>query len=465
MNKMTSKLFYFFICIIVLFNLKATESFCCFFPFAECEPEQKQTVISHYNIGTTLDRIITRIPSCDTRNVLYTNQLGDHVVVVSGLYPVDIPDTVNDTKTRQTIKIKGLCLSQILLTRDEFLKLLEYVNTVNEYESLRKAVFQTITSTSSILDNHTIKMVGLYHTCLGKLFSGFGDYQKIFATYMDKLKEYVNFIVQIRETDDSEAIPLIDACKAKISNLTASDVVQIKRFFDEILVNGIKQYAHSETAFFYYCHKNNAPVPSVLFTTRDMCPICEDTIVKKMNSADKSVIVVSTKEHEKSWTRHRPDSKVKKVVIDTDVQFNARFSSLTNETSTNKKRVLELKEECEKLLSPRGISLLFQQMAIPSQFSESFSISEDDFDAALGNETKKVKPNLMSIYALDSKLITLSMLIRMYQCIFSQNYLGIKTDNISETNELIKSRLFSHINQQLLQRYMKYMSDQLKPNF
>ena len=460
MNKMTSKLFYFFICIIVLFNLKATESFCCFFPFAECEPEQKQTVISHYNIGTTLDRIITRIPSCDTRNVLYTNQLGDHVVVVSGLYPVAIPDTVNDKKTGQTIKIKGLCLPQILLTEDEFSKLLEYINTINDYESVRKTVLSTITTISSKLDNETIERVKQYHVCLNRLFLGFDDYQKNFVTYMDKLKEYVKFIVQIRKTDDFRAIQLIDDCKTKILNLTASDVVQIKGFFDEILVNGIKQYAHSETAFLYYCHKNNVHISPVLFTTRDMCPICEDTIVKKMNSANESVIVVSTKEHENSWTRHKPDSKVKKVVIDTDVQFNAQFSSLTNEA-----RVLELKEECKKLLSPRGISLLFQKMAIPSQFSESFAISEDDFDAALGNKTKKVKRNLMSTYALDSKLITLSMLIRMYQCIFSQNYLGVKTDIISETNELINSHLFSHINQQLLQGYMKYMSDQLKSDF
>lgn len=97
-------------------------------------------MIDHYNIGSILDEIITRIPSCDTRNILYTNYLESNIVVVSGLYPVTIPETVYNTKTKpkQSIKIKGLCLPQILLTRDEFLKLLEYVDTMNDYESTKK---------------------------------------------------------------------------------------------------------------------------------------------------------------------------------------------------------------------------------------------------------------------------------------------------------------------------------------
>ncbi|MBR1734925.1 MAG: hypothetical protein IJ730_05710 [Alphaproteobacteria bacterium] len=461
MNKMTFKLFYIFLVFTIgLFNFKATESFCCFFPFSKCTFEQKRTVINHYNIGTILDRTITQIPSCDTRNVLYTNQLENNIVVVSGLYPVAIPEIINDTKAKQSIKIKGLCLPQILLTKDEFLKLLEYVNTMNDYESIKKTVLSTITTTPSVLDAHAIEIANKYHICLAKLSSGFLDYQKIFITYMDRLKEYVNFINKIRKIDDSEAIQLIDNCKTKILSLTIGDIVQIKKYFDEILVNGIKQYAHSETAFLYYCHITGASIPSILFTTRDMCPVCEDTIVKKINSIDKSIIVVSTKEYENSWTRHDPFSKVKKVVIDTDVRFDAQFSSLTDET-----KVLELKAEYEKLLSPRGISLLFQQMEIPSQFSESFSVSEDYFDMAIGNKMKKVRRNLTAAYALDSKLITLNMLIRMYQCVFAQNYLGMKTDIISETSKLIESSLFSHINQQLLQTYMKYMSAQLKPDF
>lgn len=461
MNKMISKLFYIFLVFTIgLFNLKATESFCCFFPFSQCTLEQKQTVIGHYNIGTILDRTITQIPSCDTRNVLYTNQLENNIVVVSGLYPVAIPEIINDTKTKQSIKIKGLCLPQILLTKDEFLKLLEYVNTMNDYESIKKTVLSTITTTTPILDARAIEMADKYHICLARLSSGFLDYQRIFITYMDGLKQYVNFINETRKTDDSEAIQLIDNCKAKISSLTVEDIIQIKKYFDEILVNGIKQYAHSETAFLYYCHRTDASIPPILFTTRDMCPVCEDTIVKIINSMDKSIIVVSTKEHENSWTRHDPSSKVRKVVIDTDVRFNAQFSSSTDET-----KVLELKAECEKLLSPRGISLLFQQMEIPPQFSESFSISEDYFDVALGNKMKKVRRNLTAAYALDSKLITLNMLIRMYQCVFAQNYLGMKADIISETSQLIESPLFSHINQQLLQTYMKYMSAQLKPDF
>ena len=112
-----------------------------------------------------------------------------------------------------------------------------------------------------------------------------------------------------------------------------------------------------------------------------MCSICEDTIVK---AVDKPIIVVSTKEHENSWTRYNIYSKVKKVVIDTDVRFNSLFSSLTDP-----RKISELKTECEKVLSHRGVSLLFQHIEIPPQFSESFSISEDDFDQVLKNKAKK----------------------------------------------------------------------------
>ena len=106
----------------------------------------------------------------------------------------------------------------------------------------------------------------------------------------------------------------------QISKLKAIDSAQIKKLFDEILVDNIKKQAHSETAFLYYCYKTNTPIPSVFFTTRDMCPICEDTIVK---AVDKIIIVVSIKEHENSQTRHDIHSKVKKVVIDTDISFNS----------------------------------------------------------------------------------------------------------------------------------------------
>lgn len=320
-------------------------------------------------------------------------------------------------------------------------------------------VLPAITVAAPVLDKHAVEMANKHYVRLDRLPSGFLDYQRIFVTYMDKLKGYVSFISKIRKKDDSEAIQLINSCKTKILSLKVEDITQIKKCFDEMLVNGIKQYAHSETAFLYYCHTTNISIPSTIFTTRDMCSICEDTVVKTINSRGEPIIVVSAKEHKNSWTRHDPSSKVKKVVIDTDVRFNAQFSSLTDE-----KKALELKIECEKLLSPRGICLLFQQMEIPPQFSEGFSIPEDYFDMALGDKKKKIKRNLMAAYALDSKLIILNVLIRIYQCIFTQNYLEMKTDIISETKELIESPLFSHINQQLLQAYMEYMSNQLKPN-
>ena len=39
----------------------------------------------------------------------------------------------------------------------------------------------------------------------------------------------------------------------------------------------------------------------------------------------------------------------------------------------------------------------------------------------------------MAAYALDSKLIMISMLIRIYQCIFSKSYVGVKANIINET--------------------------------
>lgn len=48
------------------------------------------------------------------------------------------------------------------------------------------------------------------------------------------------------------------------------------------------------------------------------------------------------------------------MVIDTDVRFNSLFSSLRDP-----KKVSELRTECEKVLSPRGVSLLFQLIASP----------------------------------------------------------------------------------------------------
>lgn len=62
MNRITSKLFYvFFVFTVVWFDLKAAESVGCFFPFSECTLKKKQIVLNHYNIGTGLDSIITRI--------------------------------------------------------------------------------------------------------------------------------------------------------------------------------------------------------------------------------------------------------------------------------------------------------------------------------------------------------------------------------------------------------------------
>lgn len=395
MNRINSKLFYIFLVFtIVWFDLKAAESVGYFFPFSECTPEQKQIVLSHYNIGTSLDSIITRIPSCDTRNILYTKQNGNNVVVVSGLYPVTIPEIVHDTKIKTSIKIKGLCLPQILLDDITFSNVQEYIDTVNDYEVIKKDLSK-IASISLKLNEQAITISAKYHECLTRLSSRFSDYKTAFITYMDKLKEYVEFICGIRKIEDSQAIRSIDDCKTQISKLGAMDIVQIKKLFDEILVDNVKKYAHSETAFLYYCNKTGSPIPSVLFTTRDMCPICEDTIVK---TVDKSIIVVSTKEHENSWTRHDIHSKVKKVVIDTDIRFNSLFSSLTDP-----KKLSELRTECEKVLSPRGVSLLFQQIEIPSNFFQWFSISEEDFSQAVGNETKKIRRNLLAAYARPSK--------------------------------------------------------------
>ena len=116
------------------------------------------------------------------------------------------------------------------------------------------------------------------------------------------------------------------------------------------------------------------------------------------------------------------------MVIDTDVRFNSLFSSLTDP-----RKISELKTECEKVLSHRGVSLLFQHIKIPSEFFQWFYISEEDFSQAVGNETTQIRRNLLAAYALDSKLITISMLIRIYQCIFSKSYVGVKADIINET--------------------------------
>lgn len=344
MNRITSKLFYIFLVFtVVWFDLNAAESVGYFFPFSECSPEQKQIVLSHYNIGASLDSIITRIPSCDTRNILYTNQAGNNVVVVSGLYPVTIPETIHDTKTKTLIKIKGLCLPQILLDDATFSSLQEYINTINNYEVIKKDLSK-ITTIPLKLDKHSIEISDQYHECLTRLYSRFSDYKAAFITYMGKLEEYVKFICDVRKIEDSQTIQSINECKMQISKLEAMDIAQIKKLFDEILVDNVKKYAHSETAFLYYCNKTLSPIPSVLFTTRDMCPICEDTIVKAL---DKPIIVVSTKEHENSWTRHDIRSKIKKIVIDTDVRFNSLFSFLTDP-----KKISELKTEYEKVVSP-----------------------------------------------------------------------------------------------------------------
>ena len=222
---------------------------------------------------------------------MYTNKDGNNVVVVSGLYPVTIPETPHDTKPK--IKIKGLCLPQILLDGFIFSKVQEYIDTVNDYEVIKKDLSK-IASIPLKLSDQAIKISAKYHECLTRLSSRFSDYKTAFITYMDKLKEYVEFICAIRGIADSQAIQSIDDCRTQISKLDSTDVVQIKKLFDEILVDNIKKYAHSETAFLYYCHKTNTPIPSVLFTTRDMCSICEDTIVK---AVDKTIIVVSTKTH------------------------------------------------------------------------------------------------------------------------------------------------------------------------
>lgn len=102
-----------------------------------------------------------------------------------------------------------------------------------------------------------------------------------------------------------------------------------------------------------------------------------------MASTNQGIIIVSTKEHENSWNRHNPLSMLKKVVINTDVRFNTNLSSLTGEL-----RIKELKTEVEKLFSPRGISLLFQQLDVSSPFILSFIISSDDFLQALGDKEK-----------------------------------------------------------------------------
>lgn len=68
----------------------------------------------------------------------------------------------------------------------------------------------------------------------------------------------------------------------------------------------------------------------------------------------------------------------------------------------------------------------------------------------------------MLLYALDSKLTTLSMLIRTYQCVFSKNYLEVKADIIEETKQMISSSLFYHMNQALFNNYMDHIIIKLK---
>lgn len=319
-----------------------------FYPLSAFEKVQKEKIIACYSRGRQLDKLITKLPSCDNRNILYT-QLGDqkNVVVVSGLYPVTIPHEFSQ-KGKSLLSVEGFCLPQILLNEESFSVLTNYTEVMNTYEAVKKDLLPTAAGKNPQLDKRALRASHQYHKSLKCLSDRFSAYQKAFLSYMDHLQEYIHFLEKLRGISDETPIKTIEQFKKQISQLIPEKVTQIKTIFDESLVGAVNEYAHSETAtLYYFIQKLHQSLPSLIFTTRDMCPVCEDVLVKITKGSP--LIVVSTKEHILSWTRHTKDSPVKKVVIDTGIEkFNNLFSSLTD---PSKRQIMM--DEYAKLLSPR----------------------------------------------------------------------------------------------------------------
>ena len=295
-----------------------------------------------------------------------------------------------------------------------------------------------------------------YKQAVTVLNTKFNAYQMAFLTYAQQLKVYISYIGEIRKMDVTDTILEIEKCIKDINEVQQKNILQIKTIIDEKLVSAVKEYAHTETMLLYYCYKNSKPVPSIFFTTRDMCHVCENAVSKLLGKGADDTIVVSVKEHDDSWKRHEATSKVKKVVIDTDVKFNTLISATTEECK--KQAIID---DYLKLYSVRGFCLLCQDLEAIKIFESLVAISTDNFELACGNSTKKIRRDLLTAYFVDSKISTLSMLVRIYQGVFSKKYLGQKKDIITGIKNTVSGQLSLHMNQDLLKNYLDYIFGKL----
>lgn len=102
----------------------------------------------------------------------------------------------------------------------------------------------------------------------------------------------------------------------------------------------------------------------------------------------------------------------------------------------------------------RGISLLFQAPEVPGVFRPLFVIEKAEWDGA--------KQSPLAPFALDAKFSMISIMIKIYQGVFSKKFLGIEGDIIEDIKLLLQSQKFLHMNQQKLLEYLDYINARLE---